>query len=490
MQSGTKRSHLSTFGEEVADDAVPRTQRQLKKTERSVAESATTSTDTSILISSSDSQSQSQQLSSPLAQSQPQQQSQPRVHSLGYPNPRGNIKPRQIPFQQPNQLVSFSYTPEHVQEFTDSALRYFVDPPIGAKLGYGYDRWIETQESRGRIDSLLGAVSKVRKGGTLPEIGLVSWRGVMTKILIAPYENRDSWELNVMHVNGTLYLEEHASDERLAEKSNMTPRQRLQTYYGYAFESYCTSEEPTRRSEVQRLGGGVPPGWGGDVNNNVQWCSVVRAKLGDTRMIIGGEVDCVRGKYTGQPDTFVELKTSMAIRGERDESNFERKLLKFYFQSFLLGVPEIVVGFRTPAGVVTTVQTFKTIQLPRMVRGKANAWDPLVCLDWGYEFLTFLKGVVRDGSSEGDRTSNMRTVWRVKFTPGTGISAAVLDKAGVEEVVNGEERIGFLPRWYWDEITHSDDEEESRSSSGQRGEQVPVQRSLSNTMETKAGWQI
>ncbi|TFY74424.1 hypothetical protein EWM64_g9588, partial [Hericium alpestre] len=35
----------------------------------------------------------------------------------------------------------------------------------------------------------------------------------------------------------------------------------------------------------------------------------------------------------------VELKTSMNIRGAQDEARFEKKLLKFYFQSFLLGVP-------------------------------------------------------------------------------------------------------------------------------------------------------
>ena len=31
------------------------------------------------------------------------------------------------------------------------------------------------------------------------------------------------------------------------------------------------------------------------MDTNVQWCSVVKTKLGDTRMVIGGEVDCVRG---------------------------------------------------------------------------------------------------------------------------------------------------------------------------------------------------
>jgi len=70
----------------------------------------------------------------------------------------------------------------------------------------------------------------------------------------------------------------------------MNTRQRSQTYYGYAFESYCTSDTPTRDASTSG-----PPGWGGDVNTNIQWCSVVRTKLGDMRMIIGGEVDCVRG---------------------------------------------------------------------------------------------------------------------------------------------------------------------------------------------------
>ena len=111
---------------------------------------------------------------------------------------------------------------------------------------------------------------------------------------------------------------------------------------------------------------------------------------------------------------------------------------------------EIVVGFRTPAGVVTNLQPFKTIQIPRMVRGKPGAWDPLVCLDWGHRVLTFLKDV---GHSE-PLSENKRAVavWRVQFVPGSGLSVDKLDHAGVEDVVNGEDRVGFLPRWYWDEL--------------------------------------
>jgi len=50
----------------------------------------------------------------------------------------------------------------------------------------------------------------------------------------------------------------------------------------------------------------------------------VKTKLGSMRLLVGGEVDCVRDKYTGQPNTLVELKTSMTIRGQNDEARFEK----------------------------------------------------------------------------------------------------------------------------------------------------------------------
>jgi RAT1-interacting protein len=107
---------------------------------------------------------------------------------LAYPD-LSNPKPISTPFQQPSQLISFSYTPGHVQEFTNSALRYFVDPPLGANLSYGYERWIKRPDERGRVDALLKAISKVKRdaegnGAKFPEIGVISWRGVMTKYVL------------------------------------------------------------------------------------------------------------------------------------------------------------------------------------------------------------------------------------------------------------------------------------------------------------------
>lgn len=38
----------------------------------------------------------------------------------------------------------------------------------------------------------------------------------------------------------------------------------------------------------------------------------------------GADVGICSDKYTGQPDTFVELKTSLTIRGPPDEARFEK----------------------------------------------------------------------------------------------------------------------------------------------------------------------
>lgn len=125
------------------------------------------------------------------------------------------------------------------------------------------------------------------------------------------------------------------------------------------------------------------------------------------------------------------------------DSSEHRKLLKFYFQSFLLGVPEILVGFRSTRGILQQAQTFRTLELPRLVRGKPNAWDPNVCLHWGNELLQNVKTWMTDLAPSD--------VGRILFTPGTGVTFSRLDDSQVLEVVAGEDRVGFLPNWYYHE---------------------------------------
>lgn len=127
-------------------------------------------------------------------------------------------------------------------------------------------------------------------------------------------------------------------------------------------------------------------------------------------MILGGEVDAsklslspsntcmftdalvlvwdAKPQRKEDPIHWVELKTSAEIRNDQDMLKYERKLLKFWAQSFLLGVPTIIVGFRDQNGIVHRLEKIETATIPGRVKkvGKGT-WDGNVCINFAAAFL-------------------------------------------------------------------------------------------------------
>lgn len=88
------------------------------------------------------------------------------------------------------------------------------------------------------------------------------------------------------------------------------------------------------------------------------------------------------------PINWVELKTSAEIRNERDLIKYERKLLKFWAQSFLLGVPKIVVGFRDEHGILHRMEEMETRDIPMKVKRHGRGiWDGNICINFTASFL-------------------------------------------------------------------------------------------------------
>jgi RAT1-interacting protein len=105
--------------------------------------------------------------------------------SLSYPDTSHPIS-RAVPFQRPRPLITFSYDKSHKLEFSDAAMRYYIAPPPNADLAHGYERWIRRPEARGRLDGLLRAIREIQsRGSGHPVVGVISWRGVMTKCVPA-----------------------------------------------------------------------------------------------------------------------------------------------------------------------------------------------------------------------------------------------------------------------------------------------------------------
>jgi RAT1-interacting protein len=131
----------------------------------------------------------------------------------------------------------------------------------------------------------------------------------------------------------------------------------------------------------------------------------VTTSIGPTTLILAGEVDAVMGAKPDNPADpipWIELKTSQQLANQRDDVKYERKLLKFWAQSFLLGVPKIIVGFRSPNGFLLTLAEHETQRIPSMVKRQGQGtWDGNTCINFAANLLEFLK--LGDG-----------VVWRVQ----------------------------------------------------------------------------
>lgn len=137
------------------------------------------------------------------------------------------------------------------------------------------------------------------------------------------------------------------------------------------------------------------------------------------------------------------------------------------------------MGFRTHQGILSTTQSFQTMKLPRLANGK---WDQGKCLTWGQSVFEFVRRTI--GTSSKD-------VWRVEFVPSEGIRVKKLDDEEVErEVEDGddEERVGFLPKWFWDRL--SEEEFEANSPIVPPPPPGPSSQSKIPGTTTIAGWII
>ncbi|KAG1446203.1 hypothetical protein G6F56_009651 [Rhizopus delemar] len=85
------------------------------------------------------------------------------------------------------------------------------------------------------------------------------------------------------------------------------------------------------------------------------------------------------------------------------------KLLKFWAQSFLVGIPRVICGFRDDDGQIVNVEELKTLEMPRKVRDMPGMWNPAVCLNFANQVLDWIKTVV----TEDDAT----TTYSIEYKP-------------------------------------------------------------------------
>lgn len=177
-------------------------------------------------------------------------------------------------------------------------MRYYYPPSIGANLSDGFEtfRSLDTTKDD-HLDGLLKAIMHFEKQtGKRCQPDVVSWRGMITKIMSAPYDKFDGFSMNATCFQGTVFIEEDHT-AKLAQRKAQSEQQRqqrrgqfdpdLMSYWGYKFETLSLTPsiwDATSRECIENREKEV-------VSNYEQYCSVVQTGIGSTGMIIGGEVD-------------------------------------------------------------------------------------------------------------------------------------------------------------------------------------------------------
>lgn len=346
--------------------------------------------------------------------------------------------------RQPREILSYSIDINGKQHIgSNQELRYYYFPetvlPGKPDLNEGVKSFIEKSKTEsGHLNELLRALihyERTLNNGKRVKGDFVTYRGVMTRLLTLPFSQNEDLDINIVWFDGQIFLE---LDFELLEfkRREETERSKLMSYWGYKFEALATLPKPwsqCTREEIEGRRKNV-------VDNISEYCTVVRTGVGKMKVVLGAEVDCVSDykassdnyaahyKEEGQDydylmdeppskdDTnplhhYLELKTSRYIVNPNVARQFEGKLLKSWAQSFLIGVPKIVYGFRDDGGFVKSVEEFDTAEIPKMVFNSSytdakSKWNGNECVSFYAAVLAWIKAAVPEDEKKA---------WRLQY---------------------------------------------------------------------------
>lgn len=284
------------------------------------------------------------------------------VRSISYYEQSTNIR-----MQEPVSIGCYSKLQDGSIEYNKKALypTPMQSKQVKTNLLEGFiesDATEDTSKHPAPLDPLLQAIHESKWSGVC---NVISFRNNFNKIFGTIYNPMKEWQFTLCKQKNCMIFDV----ERTEDDKNYIPGlyQQQCAYAGRKFEQEVTSQPAEE-----------------------EFCTIQQTQLGQMKLIIAAEID----GYHPTTKAMVELKTFRALEGKKDQYTFERyKLLAFWIQSYLAGVPHICCGFRDKQFNVVKTQWFKTHDLPNF--GK-QYWNPQGCLAFGNDVLQWLQQQTHD----------------------------------------------------------------------------------------------
>lgn len=300
-----------------------------------------------------------------------------------------NSRAKTTALKQPRELFTYSRDIEgnyHYENAEREAMSYYylpdsyIDYGIDLQSGYSKFKQIPEEANTKSFKYLLKAIQNYEiKQNKKITSDIITFRGIMTRIMNIPYNLTDPLDLYIVVFDGQIFID---FDNELEMNRKIEQEQRLKQtntpekyeyikkcqYSGYKFETISTISKPwseVSRSTIESRNKKV-------VNNYEQYLSVIRTGIGQVKLTLAGEIDCcwdyLPDESSKRLNHYVELKTSRIIENNMQVVNFEKKLFKTWCQCFLMGIGKIIYGFRDDNLFLKNVEIYNTEEIPILIK--------------------------------------------------------------------------------------------------------------------------
>lgn len=304
------------------------------------------------------------------------------THSL-FVKQKGNI----TALKQPKEITYYSRTEDDqflVEDDMNLQYYYLPDAEVEKRLDLtsGIKKMKDTAatfKDQGTMEGLLNAIKgyEQRKNKRV-KADIVTYRGIMRKLICAAFDNSsfNPVDLRIVSFDGQLFIKDVSTKEPAPSPASAA---QLAWYSGYKFETLATLPMPlplVSRSMLEKRPKKL-------VNTGEEYISVVRTGVGNVKVVLGAEVDCIFDfKEEGKDNLkhYAELKCTADVTSPADARKFERKIFRTWLQCFLVGIPRIIYGFRDQNNVLKTVEEYSTTEVPILLKSNNPAMNT-ACLD-------------------------------------------------------------------------------------------------------------